>query len=86
MAIQYALFFTSNLCLLAMGTCDSTWHSAKLGEIFETDGVLTRKRYYMDAWGLFQVDIFFLTDAHLILVELSGGVLRGNKFIRKTGM
>ena len=71
MVIQYAICFTSYLRILAMGTIDSTWHSAKLGEIFQTDGVLTRKSYFRDAWGLFQVDIFFLTDGHLLPVELS---------------
>lgn len=34
----------------AMGAHDMTWHSARQGEIFQTDGILTRKRYYMDAW------------------------------------
>lgn len=47
------LRFTSYLLILVMGTWDSTWHSAKLGEIFQTDGVLTHKRYCKDAWGMF---------------------------------
>lgn len=33
-----------------MGAHDPTWHSQTEGEIFHTDGVVTRKRYYMDAW------------------------------------
>lgn len=33
-----------------MGAHDPTWHSAKEGEIFHTDGKVTPKRYYMDAW------------------------------------
>lgn len=33
-----------------MGAHDPTWHSSTQGEIFHTDGVVTKKRYYMDAW------------------------------------
>ncbi|KIK03655.1 hypothetical protein K443DRAFT_676650 [Laccaria amethystina LaAM-08-1] len=33
-----------------MGAHDPTWHSQTAGEVFHTDGVVTRKRYYMDAW------------------------------------
>ena len=28
-----------------------TWHSEKEGEKFQTDVILTRKRYYLGAWS-----------------------------------
>lgn len=34
-----------------MGAHDPTWYSQTQGEIFHTDGVVTRKRYYNDACG-----------------------------------
>jgi len=43
--------FSHRCPLLGMGTSDPTWHSAKEGEIFQTDGILTRKRYYTDEWS-----------------------------------
>ncbi|KIK03629.1 hypothetical protein K443DRAFT_94770 [Laccaria amethystina LaAM-08-1] len=33
-----------------MGASDPTWHSQTQGEIFHSDGVVTRKRYYIDGW------------------------------------
>lgn len=37
-----------------MGNHDPTWHTAKRGEIFQTDGVLTSARYYSDGWGPYE--------------------------------
>ena len=34
-----------------MGNHDPTWHTAREGEIFQTDGVLTSKRYHSDSLG-----------------------------------
>ena len=51
--LDYVLRFSHCCRLLAMGAPDQTWHSATERDIFHTNRKVTRKGYYMDAWGEF---------------------------------
>jgi len=70
-----------------MGTHDPTCHSATKGNIFHTDGKVTRKRYYMDAWGELsqrsQLGDLVLTSTPM---RSSVSVLRGYKSVKETGL